>query len=306
MAIGLCMCVALTGTDTAPLSLNDIHIRDPFVLPVPSEGTYYLYGTLFPLPDGPGFAVYESRDLEMWTPPRAAFRRPPGFWSDRDYWAPEVHAHSERYYLFASFKAEKACRGTQVLVADSPRGPFRLHSDGPVTPRGWECLDGTLFVDGDGRPWMVFCHEWVQVGDGEMCALPLSPELDRADGPPQLLFHASDAPWVHTLGQARRGKITDGPFLYRASNGALLMLWSSFGEGGYAVAVARSVSGALAGPWTHDPKPLRMNDGGHPMLFRDFAGHLRLSIHEPNRGGRERPKFLRIEEQDGVLTILPE
>ena len=37
-----------------------------------------------------------------------------------------------------------------------------------VTPDGWQSLDGTLYVDRSGKPWMVFCHEWLQVGDGQM------------------------------------------------------------------------------------------------------------------------------------------
>ena len=76
--------------------------------------------------------------------------------------------------MFVSFKNETECRGTQILKANSPFGPFELHSDGPVTPRDWECLDGTLWVE-DGTPYMIFCHEWAQIVDGEMCAL--TPQL---------------------------------------------------------------------------------------------------------------------------------
>lgn len=43
------------------------------------------------------------------------------------------------------------CRGTQILRADKPEGPFVPLSDGPVTPADWECLDGTLYVAADGR-----------------------------------------------------------------------------------------------------------------------------------------------------------
>ena len=54
---------------------------------------------------------------------------------------------------------------TAVLKSVSLYGPFELHSDGVVTPHEWCCLDGSLYVDDDGTPWMVFCHEWQQVGD---------------------------------------------------------------------------------------------------------------------------------------------
>ena len=29
------------------------------------------------------------------------------------------------------------------------------------------CLDGTLWVE-DGKPYMIYCHEWVETVDGEM------------------------------------------------------------------------------------------------------------------------------------------
>ena len=146
-----------------------------------------------------GFDCYISADLQTWEGPFPVFRPPAGFWADRNFWAPEVHAYHGRYFLFASFKAKGICRGTQILVADSPRGPFHPVSAGPVTPPDWECLDGTLFVAADGNPWMVFCHEWVQVGDGEICALPLSEDLASAVGEPIVLFRASQAPWVQRI-----------------------------------------------------------------------------------------------------------
>ena len=47
-----------------------------------------------------------------------------------------------------------------------------------------ESLDGTLYVDRSGKPWMVFCHEWLQVGDGQICAIPMSDDLGEAIGDP--------------------------------------------------------------------------------------------------------------------------
>ena len=156
------------------LSLSEIHLRDPFVLLV--QDTYYLYGTRGATCWGPatGFDVYESRDLISWSDPQPCFENDGTFWADRNYWAPEVHVRDGKYYLFASFKSESRRRGTAILKADSPLGPFRPWSDGPVTPAEWECLDGTYFADEEGRPYMVLSHEWVQAGDGEIWALPLT------------------------------------------------------------------------------------------------------------------------------------
>src|SRR5690554_4562248 len=115
------------------LTKEDIQIRDPFVLPMKSEGQYYLFGSTDKdiwKSKATGFDVYRSRDLEAWEGPYPAFRPPAGFWSDRNYWAPEVHEYRGRYYMFATFKAEGVCRGTQILVADRPEGPYQPHSDG--------------------------------------------------------------------------------------------------------------------------------------------------------------------------------
>ena len=109
------------------LTPSDIPIRDPFVVPVAAERRYYLFGTSVPeawAAPATGLDYYTSSDLRHWEGPFPAFRPPAGFWSDRNYWAPEVHAYRGRYYLFASFKAEGVCRGTQILAADGPGGPF--------------------------------------------------------------------------------------------------------------------------------------------------------------------------------------
>ncbi|MBB6634983.1 glycoside hydrolase family 43 protein [Cohnella thailandensis] len=290
------------------MRLDQIQMRDPFVLKEPSEGRYYLYGSTDPdiwQAKGIGFDVYRSRDLEEWEGPFPAFRPAPDFWADRNFWAPEVHAYKGRYYMFATFKADGVRRGTQILAADHPLGPFRPLSDGPVTPSDWECLDGTLHVDGDGTPWMIFCHEWVQIKNGAVCAIRLSPELDRAVSEPVTLFSASDAEWVEPVSSPKNGTgyVTDGPYAYRCTNGELLLLWSSFKQGRYAQAVARSASGGVLGPWTHEPTPLFESDGGHGMIFRSFDGKILLALHTPNRTPDERPVFIELAEEDGRLSV---
>ena len=277
------------------------------MLPIKSEQQYYLYGTTGPeawTDSASGTDYYTSIDLQNWEGPFSAFRPPEGFWADRNFWAPEVHAYRERYYMFITFKAENVCRGTQLLVADAPSGPFLPISQEPVTPRNWECLDGTLFVDSDDQPWIIFCHEWVQVGDGEICALRLRDDLATAIGQPQRLFQASEAPWALEINsKGRKGYVTDGPWLHRLASGELIMLWSSFGLGGYTVGVARSTSGGIPGPWQQIPEPLYAGDGGHCMVFRTFDGQLRLALHRPNPSPDERPQFIPLREHESSLEI---
>jgi hypothetical protein len=118
----------------------DIQIRDPFVVPEPKENAYYLFGTT----DkncwrGPaeGFDCYRSKDLREWEGPIPAFRPPASFWATQNFWAPEVHRFGGRYYMFASFKAERRYRGTQILSSAHIAGPYAPLTDGPITPPDW-------------------------------------------------------------------------------------------------------------------------------------------------------------------------
>ena len=294
------------------MKTGDIQIRDPFVFPVPVQGMYYLFGST----DtncwnalATGFNCFRSRDLCEWEGPMPAFRPPPSFWSTMNFWAPEVHCFNGHYYMFASFKAERRYRGTQILHSSCVSGPYKPLTGGPVTPADWECLDGTLHVDSDGNPWIVFCHEWVQVHNGAIYAMRLTHDLKDATGRPVLLFNASEAPWVRRPNWPEEGAkfptyVTDGPFLYRNRTGILLMLWSSTGARGYAMGIARSESGAVTGPWRQDAEPLWAEDGGHGMIFRRFDGRLFITFHTPNNTPMERPVFLEIEDTETGIRLV--
>lgn len=277
------------------VSGRDIKVRDPYIVTDRENGKYYLFGTTDTDPwvgKGEGFLVYESRDLENWTEPKWAFRPEPDFWATHNFWAPEVHFFNGFWYIFASFKADGVCRGTQILKSECGiAGPYRPITEGPVTPRDWECLDGTLHVDDKGKPWMVFCHEWVQIHDGEVCAMPLSDDLREAIGEPVTLFHGSDAPWKAW----EDAFVTDGPFMFRGKDGSLKMIWSSFGKNDYAVGVATSLSGTILGPWKQSVEPV-VENGGHGMIFEDLQGSAFLSIHSPNQTPYERMKFVPFEK----------
>ena len=161
---------------------------------------------------------------------------------------------------------------------------------------------------------MVFCHEWLQVQDGQICAIRMEEDLSDSIGEPVILFRASEAPWRFTddrdlwkltepqpkMGWAR---VTDGPYLYRAKNGELLMLWSSFSNTAYTCGYARSLSGEITGPWKQEPEPLFSQDGGHSMMFTRFDGTLMMCLHTPNRPGKERMLLFEMEDSFGKLHI---
>lgn len=286
------------------MKLSEIHIRDPFILI--ENDTYYMYGTNQPKPFG--FYVYKSTDLENFEK-IPCFTPDETFWAQYDHWAPEVHKFNGAYYMFASFRSETRCRGTAILKADSPEGPFVPLSDGPVTPEDWVCLDGTLYVHTDGTPYMVFCHEWVQVHDGEICYMKLTPDLSAPAGEPVLMFKASENPYTKEItgkpnGVDCYGKVTDGPYFYRAEDGRLIMIWSSMGKDGYIQAQAISNTGDIFGLWNHTAPLIFNTDGGHGMIFKDLDGNLKLTLHSPNKPPLERAAFFDIKYNGEYLEIV--
>ncbi len=287
-------------------------IRDPFILP--DGGKYYMYesGTTDDPCDRQVY-VRVSHDLTEFSDRIPVFTPPADFWADRDFWAPEVHLYKGAYYLFLSLKSETACRATEIFRAESPLGPFTRWSRdekgnfAPITPRDWECLDGTLFME-DGVPYMVFCHEWLQVKDGEMCAVRLTEDLSAPAGEPFLLFKASESGWAADIRNGEGCRITDGPYLRRMASGALMLIWSSAKRDGdgtcYATGAAISESGRLTGPWHHRHPFLFHKDGGHAMFFTDHTGTERLVLHQPNKpAGMERARLFTVTEENGEVRI---
>lgn len=273
------------------LKREDIRIRDPFILTDIDAGCYYMYGTTDLEPQTlhakACFSVYKSYDLENFEGPKVIFDgEKSGFWANRDFWAAEVHKYNGRYYLFGSCKAEEKCRTTEIFVSDTPDGEYVPVSDKSITPEGWECLDGTFFVD-NGVPYMVFSHEWVQAGDGEIWAVELSHDLSSAIAEPFMLFKASDNPNVSELESGSGNYVTDGPFLYREGD-KLKMIWSSFYEGRYLVIDAESDS--IKGEWHHSGSRFDF-DGGHAMIFNTLSGERMIALHAPNKAGFERAMF---------------
>lgn len=271
------------------MKTNDINIRDPFVLPF--EGKYYMYGSR--VGEQLGFDVYISDDLENWDKSESVFEIFDGFWATTDCWAPEVHFYNGKFYMFASFKAPNHTRATQILVSDMPDGKFKPHSN-IITPNDWECLDGTFYVE-EGTPYMVFCHEWVQVNNGEVWAVELEKDLTKSKGEPFLLWNAKEAPWTVHITNNTENFVTDGPFFFYDKNGCLCAIWSSFGNEGYATGVVCSDNGKIHGKWKHKDETVFKKDGGHAMIFNTFNGKRMISLHTPNSLFNERPHFFEFD-----------
>ena len=294
--------------------LADVRLRDCCVWPDTNTQTYYLVSsTDYRGPHGrPAVIEYTSKDLRLWTGPRVIFEVPKHFWAQRGIWAPELHEYKGKFYLFVTFNTNdkfpeqwrhwppRVKRGSQILVGNSPTGPFVPFANHATLPADMMTLDGTFWVQ-DGIPYMVYSHEWVQITDGRMEYIQLKPDLSGTVGEPHWMFRASDAPW--NLKSDLGAHVTDGPYMYRSKTGKLLMVWSGFGKGGYLVGVAISQSGKLAGPWKQYPQPIFDQDGGHPMLFRRFDGQLMLILHSPNHPPDERARLFEVDDLGDNLRL---
>lgn len=279
---------------------KDIHIRDPFI--VCENGKYYMYGTRgnnFGQGTG-GFDVYIGTDLENWSEAKQVFDSAEFGLNNSANWAPEVHKFNGKYYIFATFEQENGMRGTYSLVSDTPDGRFVPCSNKALTPDEWWSLDGTLYVDKNGAPYLVFCHEHVQITNGTVCYIRLNDELSASVGEPVYLFSGSDAYGVTEIKGNRY--VTDGPFMFRGENDRLYMIWSTSVNGQYYQCIAVSDNGDISGKWIQ-LEPIFTKDGGHGMVFYDLNGELRLTLHCPNEQPNERPAFFSLKDNGTSLII---
>ena len=297
----------------ANVKFTDMRWRDVCIYPDPVTKTYYMVG-----PGWRGVRLYTSKDLLNWYGPRVIYDAPKDVWGDIpivSIWAPELHEYRGKYYLFLTFDTNnklqeqwrewypRVTRGSQILVGDSISGPFKPFHNHSTTPVDMMTLDGTLWVE-DNIPYMVFCHEWVQITNGAICYVKLKDDLSETAGEPVTLFHGADALWSRS-DKKMGNNVTDGCFLYKGKTGKLYMLWASGGAEGYTEGISISESGKLAGPWTQQTEPLYSLDGGHAMVFTSFEGKLMMVLHSPNNR-ESRPRIFEMEDTGNTLRILQE
>lgn len=292
--------------------------RDPFIMLI--GDTYYLYkssmseswGTEKQDNKNVNVYCYKSKDLENWYDPVAVLKGLDVTHGIKDmFWAPECHYYKGNYYIFTSvFSSITNHRSVSVYKSSSPEGPFTDIAGGCITPKEWDTIDGTLYIDENGEPYMVFVHEWTSMPDkvGTMAFAKLSEDFTHFETEPKEIFRADEAKWA-TWG------VTDGPYLYRSDENKLMMIWSNFSEKGYCIGLAHSISGKIEGPWVQTEKPIYENgyvdsinyDGGHAMIFKDREGKLKITFHAPNNktpdGDFEHVIIMDIAEKDDTLII---
>ncbi len=267
--------------------LDSIVLSDPCILPDAATQMYYMTGT--------GGLLWKSPDLKLWEGPYQVAHTDPESWMGPNpmIWAAELHAYQGKYYYFATFtnrdviidtvrgnKIER--RASHVLVSDTPDGPYRPMAHPTYLPAGMPTLDGTFWVDTDGKPYMVYCYEWLQNWDGTIEKIELKPDLSGSVGEAKLMFRASESPWSREKDEDGKdifNKVTDGPYLFHTGTGRLGMIWTSWIYKDYTQGVVYSESGTLDGPWIQEPDPITPPNFGHGMLFQAFDGRWLMSVH---------------------------
>ena len=259
------------------LTFDDITVRDPFVIK-DGKGGYVMAGTIYHynFNDSYGTVIYKSCDLKTWRGPFTVLEKKEQDVEYADFWAPEIHFAEGKYRLLVTLTPKGGKRGTYMFVCDEVDG---IYKDAVrLTPEGLSCLDGTL-AEQDGEYWCIYCKEYVECGDGEIRAVRLNPDLSGTQEESDvLLFRASDN--VYSPARTRQ-KITDGPFCF-FEDGKRKLLWSTrTADRKYVQLVARSENGRVDGKWIQEGA-VYTADGGHGMIFDDYAGQRYLILHSPD------------------------
>lgn len=294
--------------------LDSIVLSDPFILCDAGTKMYYMTGT--------GGLMWKSKDLKLWEGPFNVAKTDPVSWMGPRpmIWAAEIHAYQGKYFYFATFTNRAVHIGTyrgneierrasHVLVCDKPDGPYVPMQDSIYLPADKPTLDGTFWVDKDGKPYMVYCYEWLQNWNGTIEKIALKPDLSGSLGQGKVLFRASDSPWSREKdenGNDRPNRVTDGPFLFTTGTGRLGMIWTSWIYNVYTQGVAYSESGTLDGPWIHEKDPITPPNFGHGMLFQTLEGKWLMSVHshkEVNGHYRRIPHLFEIDLSGDKLVV---
>ena len=193
---------------------------DPFVLRV--GGRYYGYSTNAGAGD---VQVITSTDLETWELVGNALAGLPPWAAPGATWAPAVLQRDGRYVAYYAAREKASQRQCiSVALAASPTGPFVDLSAAPlVCQRGdGGSIDPSPFVDGDGRPYLLWKSEGLGSAPPTLWSQELSP-----DG----LKLAGTAAALMTVDRDFEHGVVEAPSLLRAGSSYFLVYsaasWSS-------------------------------------------------------------------------------
>jgi hypothetical protein len=158
-------------------------------------------------------------------------------WGKAEAWACQTVEKDGKFYLYVTLIGKNPgwgrCIG--VAVSDSPTGPFVDAKGAPLvtdkttlSPNGWDDIDPTVLVDGDGAPWMVW-------GNPNCYMVKLKPNMIDMDGP---------------IKKLPMPNYTEGPRLYK-HDGIYYLLYSGFAWQWTGKKTCYATAKKITGPWTY-------------------------------------------------------
>ncbi len=244
-------------TYTNPLS-NITDIGDPFVMKV--NKMYYMYATS----SDRGFKVWESTNLIDWTEKGLALDKnnASNQWGDGNFWAPEVEAYNNRYYMTYSAISSNGKMKIRIARSDNPIGPFINWSEPFFQSDNFSYIDADLFLDAD-KIYMYYvkdCSTNVINGKhvSQIFAVELDSDLKGILGNPQLII-SPDQTWE---GIDQDWQWNEGPFVMKNENTYYLLYSANvYSSSDYSVGYATSTT--PLGNW--------VKSDDNPILKKDLA-----------------------------------
>src|SRR5690606_14226899 len=273
---------------------------DPFILL--HDDIYYAYGTA----TDDGIAVFISQDLITWkaVPGNRLALDKKDSWGDRWFWAPEVYAVNGKFYMYYTAD-EHIC----VATSDSPLGPFVQSVKEPMF-KGEKCIDNSLFIDDDGKPYLFFdrfndgLNIWVAELEDDLMTLRTE-TMEKCINVSQT--------WEEVW-----PRVNEGPFVMK-HEGKYYMTYSANSYESPFYGVGYATAEQVTGPWTkYQGNPILQKPGelvgvGHSAMFTDKDGQLRVVFHSHRSESAIHPRYMNISavrfvERDGatVMEIDPE
>lgn len=272
--------------------------RDPFIYVDKEKQAYYC-----PVVVAGGIKMFKSRDLNMWRDLGNVYNTS-GLYSNYTYWAADMYRWKDNVYCIATAVSSNgsaddftSAKSNTVFKGDyGPEGaiwPLNREHVNVIPETDTQNIDGSLYVDESGTPWIVYCREAAteitEKGyDAGVYAYKMNDDLTSTVGEPVRLFNGSDSKYACAV-DVRDGKavyIADAPMLWRdPSSGKLICIWSHYAkqpgnddQKWYSIGQAVSTSGKIEGPWEHTGI-VNNYDGGHGCIFEDLDGNLKLAYH---------------------------
>jgi beta-xylosidase len=264
------LAMGLIQTYTNPVYLKDY--PDPFVLE--SKGKFYAYAT--------GFRCMESDDLVNWTPKGQVLRAP---WSKEHYWAPEVVARKNKFYMtYSARNPETKKHDIGIAVADQPTGPFEHKA---ILVKGDDnkvgVIDATIYQE-RGSAFLLYSEE----------------------EPRRIVLKKLSKDWLSTEEKTveivkpdRRWEknVTEAPTLIKRNGIYHLFFsvgWYESSKKDASYAVCHATAKSLEGPYVKDPEPLlktipdKVYSPGHQCLIKLKSGEWWMVYHGWNNEGEPR------------------